>query len=245
MGTAPHVPQELVKIGGTYFFDNELGDAVTDGNAEIFIREICQEHANLAAIIGVNDASHGVNTVLGCEARARGNAAIYLMSTIVLAMGSSKASESVDIQVPAGTAMLISVSTLTLPLAGTTTSLALYRSCPAANALPLVGAFALSLSSCTCKLCSAAAAAAIDGAMDAEGCRPIGCVGCGVLMFASGVGVAVPESVPRGRVEAWSRGVVSIMRVRLGSGEDGREGGSWVREGVADMLGWDGMRRLR
>lgn len=47
-------------------------------------------------------------------------------------------------------------------------------------------------------------------------------------MFASGVGVAAPESVPRGRVEADVRGEGSITFVRLGRGEEGSEGGSWV-----------------
>lgn len=45
-------------------------------------------------------------------------------------------------------------------------------------------------------------------------------------MLARGVGVAVPESVPRGKVEVVVRGVGSIIRVRLGSGELGRDGGS-------------------
>lgn len=48
------------------------------------------------------------------------------------------------------------------------------------------------------------------------------------MVFASGVGVAVPESVPRGSVEADVRGEGSIIFVRLGRGEEGREGGSWV-----------------
>lgn len=49
-----------------------------------------------------------------------------------------------NIQVPSGTAILISVSTNTFPLAGTTVSFAAYISYPAANALPLVGNLAFS-----------------------------------------------------------------------------------------------------
>jgi hypothetical protein len=53
-------------------------------------------------------------------------------------------------------------------------------------------------------------------------------------MFASGVGVAAPESVPRGSESLCVRGVGSITRVRFGSGEDGKEGGSWKGAGVVE-----------
>lgn len=92
--------------------------------------------------------------------------------------------------------MEISVATIALPLAGITVSFALYRSCPAANALPFVGAFAFSLSSRTCRACSAAAPAATEGAIGAGGCK------AAMFELASGVGVAVPESLFRGNVEA-------------------------------------------
>lgn len=44
------------------------------------------------------------------------------------------------IQVPAGTAIAISVATIALPRAGTVVSSELYKSYPAAKALPFVGA---------------------------------------------------------------------------------------------------------
>jgi hypothetical protein len=131
-----------------------------------------------------------------------------------------------SIHVPTGTEILISVGTRALPLAGMTRSFALYRSCPAAYLLPLVGAFAFSLSSMTCRACSAAAPAAIEGAIGAGGCK------AAILVLASGVGVAVPESLLRGSVEAWLSGAGSITLVRFGRGELGREGGSWVGAGV-------------
>lgn len=56
------------------------------------------------------------------------------------------------------------------------------------------------------------------------------------MVAANGVGVAAPESVPRGSVDAVLRGVGSITFVRLGSGEDGREGGSWAGSGVSDII---------
>lgn len=64
-------------------------------------------------------------------------------------------------------------------------------------------------------------------------------------MLASGVGVARPESVLRGSVDDWSRGVGSMTLVRLGRGLEGREGGSWSGAGVVvsslfDIsLGWE------
>jgi hypothetical protein len=128
----------------------------------------------------------------------------------------------------------MSVPTNALPLAGTVISLALYKSCPAAYVLPFVGTVALSLRRMTCNCCSALAAAAIDGAMGAGGCSAAIFVALARLLcaFAKGVGVAVPESVPRWRVDAWESGEGSITFVRLGSGEFGRDGGSCAGAGV-------------
>lgn len=62
-------------------------------------------------------------------------------------------------------------------------------------------------------------------------------------MLARGVGVAAPESVPRGRFDVCWKGVGSMTFVRLGRGEDGREGGSWTGAGVVmssvDIVGCD------
>lgn len=139
-----------------------------------------------------------------------------------------------DAQVPTGTLIEMSVPTSALPLAGIVTSFALYRSWPAAYTLPLVGARALSLSKRTCNCCSALAAAATKGAIGAGGCRAAMCAA-----LANGVGVAVPESSPRGSVEACVRGEGSIILVRFGSGELGRDGGSWgsgVAAASADIV---------
>jgi hypothetical protein len=107
------------------------------------------------------------------------------------------------VHVPSGTEILISVATNALPRAGITVSTALYKSCPAAKALPLVGALALGLSNWTCNCCSAAAALADDEApTGAEGCSAAMLSWLGRCVAAKGVGVAAPESVPRGRVEA-------------------------------------------
>lgn len=117
--------------------------------------------------------------------------------------------------------MLMSVPTMALPRAGIVRSFALYRSWPAANALPFVGAFAVALKSRTCSEFSAAVC------NDAAG---FGCWGAAIL--ASGVGVASPESVLCGRVDVSLSGVGSMTLVRFGSGELGIDGGSWARAGV-------------
>ena len=56
----------------------------------------------------------------------------------------SNEGDSGNIHVPAGTEIAISVSTRARPRAGMTILRALYRSWPAAKALPFVGALALS-----------------------------------------------------------------------------------------------------
>jgi hypothetical protein len=141
------------------------------------------------------------------------------------------------VHVPSGTEILISVATNALPRAGIVVSTALYKSCPAAKALPLVGALAFELSNWTCNCCSAAAALAQDdAALCAKGCRAAMLSWLGRCVAARGVGVAAPESVPRGKVEAWERGVGSMTLVRFGRGDEGREGGSWVGRGVFDIV---------
>lgn len=130
---------------------------------------------------------------------------------------------SKDAHVPAGTLTLMSVATRALARAGITTSRALYRSWPAAKALPFVGARAASLRSTTWSCCWAAAAVVVV-------------VEEGAGMAARGVGVAGPESVLRGSVDVVLRGVGSRTLVRLGRGDEGREGGSWAGAGVWDMV---------
>jgi hypothetical protein len=115
----------------------------------------------------------------------------------------------------------ISVATFARCRAFTTTSAAAYRSCPALNSLPFVGAFAFALRNCTCSVGGASGIAAWAAL--------IAWVGRCALMVdvARGVGVVAPLSEPRGRAEEVPRGVGSMTLVRLGRGEAGREGGSW------------------
>jgi len=54
----------------------ELCDAVALAHGEVGIAVVEQQHLDLAAVVGVNDARARVDEVLGCEAGARGNAAV-------------------------------------------------------------------------------------------------------------------------------------------------------------------------
>lgn len=58
------------------------------------------------------------------------------------------------------------------------------------------------------------------------------CDAAGAYVLARGVGVAAPESVPRGSGADGLKGVGSMTLVRLGKGELGSEGGSWMCAGV-------------
>lgn len=104
-----------------------------------------EEDLDLAAVVCVDDAGAGIDEVLGCEAGAGGDAAICLLgengTSQCLLFGCGEAlsenrfkvmqaggSEQGNLQVPAGTAMLMSVSTRALPRAGITVSLDAYKS---------------------------------------------------------------------------------------------------------------------
>ena len=95
-----------------------------------------------------------------------------------------------------------------------------------------MGALAFALSNCTCNCCSAAAAAAIDGAIGAGAWSTVPLA----IVLARGVGVAKPESVPRGSVDVVLSGVGSMTFVRLGRGDEGSDGGSWAGRGVSDIV---------
>lgn len=105
------------------------------------------------------------------------------------------------------------VSTIALPLAGTTVSLALYRSYPAAKAEPRVGILADFLSFLTRR--------------GGSGCeREV---------------TAVPSEALLAMVEAIEGASSRLGFVLLGSGEAGKDGGSWLMElfagaAVVDIL---------
>lgn len=115
-----------------------------------------------------------------------------------------------DSQHPSPTATAKSVSTNPLPLAGITPAIALYKSYPAANALPRVGVFAFSDNFFT-----------NSGGEDERG-------GGGALDCAVS-GLALPLETA-GLVEEAIEADCSVLG-RLARGEVGREGGRWVCEG--------------
>ena len=56
--------------------DDQLRDAVAFFDLEVCVAEIGKDHADLAAVVGVDDAGHCVDTVFGGEAGAGGDTAI-------------------------------------------------------------------------------------------------------------------------------------------------------------------------
>jgi hypothetical protein len=214
----------------TYLLNNQLCNPIPDLDLEIDVRQVGENNTHRPAVVGVDDSRHGVDAMLGSEPGARRYTAVCVcVSDTILTLileEEEEEQEGESIHVPTGTEMLISVATMARPRAGMVVSFALYRSWPAAKALPLVGGVAVALRSLTCSEFSAAVAA------DAAGAE---CVGA--AMLASGVGVARPESVPRGSVDGCVRGVGSITFVRLGSGLEGSDGGSWSGAGVLVEVG--------
>ena len=90
-----------------------------------------QQDLDGAPVVGVDDAGARVDEVLGREAGARGDAAVcFPPKSLVSSTMEQKVriKKEVDSHVPAGTDMLMSVSTSALPRAGMVVSRAAYRS---------------------------------------------------------------------------------------------------------------------
>lgn len=121
-------------LGGIDALEDQLGDPVAFLDGEIDIAVVEEEDLDLAPVVRVNDARTSVDEVLGGKAGAWGNATVcspekrersaYVQRLIAFFEGFIDCCS----QVPAGTAMLMSVSTRALPRAGMTVSLAAYRS---------------------------------------------------------------------------------------------------------------------
>lgn len=67
---------DLDDVGHRDPLQDELGDAVADVDLELAIAKIEEDDADLAAVIGVDDAGADVDAVLDGEAGARGDAAV-------------------------------------------------------------------------------------------------------------------------------------------------------------------------
>lgn len=128
---------------------------------------------------------------------------------------------------PAGTAIAMLVETIALPRPGTVVSSELYRSYPAANVLPRVGALPFGPSICTCKAGGASLTARVlccADAIDAE-------TGVAFSLLANNAAyccqlvVMIDYRVHLLAIEV-TAGVGSMSFVFLWCGELGNEGGS-------------------
>lgn len=64
-------------LGGVDALEDELGNAVAFLDGEVDVAVVEQEYLDLSAVVGVDDARSGVDKVLGGEAGARGDTAVY------------------------------------------------------------------------------------------------------------------------------------------------------------------------
>lgn len=68
---------DLDDLGGVYALDDELGDALALLDLEVGVGVVKEQHLDLAAVVGVDDARARVDEVLGCQAGPGGDAAVY------------------------------------------------------------------------------------------------------------------------------------------------------------------------
>lgn len=115
---------DFYNIGSSNALQDELRNAVAFLDLEIGFVVVEKQHLDLTTVIGVNDASAGVDKVLGSKARARSDATVCQAISCCLPKRATSYSGILNLHVPTGTAMLMSVSTRTLPRAGTVVSFA-------------------------------------------------------------------------------------------------------------------------
>jgi hypothetical protein len=112
-------------LGVPNALNNELGDAVTFLHLEVLLAMVEEKYLYLATVVGINDTCAGVDEVLRSETRSGRNTAVLEHNPLDMSVGNATAGspKSGFLHVPAGIAMLISVSTRALPLEGITVSL--------------------------------------------------------------------------------------------------------------------------
>lgn len=67
----------LLHLGGDDALEDELRDAVALLDLVVGVGVVEQQHLDLAAVVGVNDARASVDEVLGGEARSGSDTAVY------------------------------------------------------------------------------------------------------------------------------------------------------------------------
>ena len=101
---------------------HELRDAVALPDNKVRGRVVEEQDLDGAAVVGVDDPGARVDEVFGREARSRRDSAVFVFRFALAENRDTCTLEDDSLQVPSGTAMLMSVSTSTLPVAGTVVS---------------------------------------------------------------------------------------------------------------------------
>lgn len=132
---APHALLQLLHLehlGRVDPLNDQLRNPVALLHLKVGLAVVEQQDLDGSPVVGVDDAGARVDEVLGGEAGAGGDAAVCFAtdSSVLYVIQESGfwAREEPDSQVPAGTDMLMSVSTSALPREGMVVSRAAYRS---------------------------------------------------------------------------------------------------------------------
>lgn len=75
---------DLDHVGGVDALDDELGDAVALADRKVGVAVVEQQHFHLAPVVGVDDARARVDEVLGGQAGAGGDAAVFFWVNVLV-----------------------------------------------------------------------------------------------------------------------------------------------------------------
>jgi hypothetical protein len=79
------IQHELQLAQNGYLLDDQLRDAVALVDGKVLVAQVRQYDANLAAVVGVNHTSHGVDAMLRSETGARRDTAVCVCTGMKLA----------------------------------------------------------------------------------------------------------------------------------------------------------------
>lgn len=107
-----------------YSLNDQLCNSVALVDGKVGLAKVEEENLERTAVVGVNDTSTNIDRVLCCESRAGGYSAVCVTCQRCV----ERVADDCNAQVPAGTAIEMSVSASTFPLAGTVLLFEAYRS---------------------------------------------------------------------------------------------------------------------
>lgn len=105
--------------------NNELGDAIAFLHLEVLLPVVEEKYLYLTTVVCINDTCSSIDEVFRGKARSGCNTAVLEHNPLDMIVDNTTVGSPKEgfLHVPAGTAMLISVSTRAFPLEGITVSL--------------------------------------------------------------------------------------------------------------------------